>query len=86
MGEIAVHFEDELVFPREGPGKARAVGASQAVLGGAVEHADGVVVRSELVRDLASAVGELSSTISRSTGVDSDMIRAASARMFSCSL
>lgn len=57
VGEVAIHFEDELVVLFESPFESGAIGAAEAGFGGAVEDVDGGVGGGELVGELAGSVG-----------------------------
>ena len=56
MGEITIHFQDELELAFEGPEKPGAIGAAEPCFGGAMEHLDGGVSTGELVSQLAGAI------------------------------
>lgn len=57
MGEVTVHLHDIFVAAFKCPGKARTVGAPEAVLLGAMQHLHLRVLGGEVVGDLSGAVG-----------------------------
>ncbi|MFM1943061.1 MAG: hypothetical protein RI897_2043 [Verrucomicrobiota bacterium] len=57
VGEVAVHFEDELVILFKCPFESGAIGAAEAGFGGAVQDVDGGVRGGELVGELAGSIG-----------------------------
>ena len=57
MREVGIHLDDQFGAARECVLEAGDVGASEPVLGGAVQHLDDIELLGELVGEPAGAVG-----------------------------